>query len=146
MANMDSIYGYSDVDFITNCWIIFDSLCDDLYNLFYWLYTFTQCQVWIIFVMKSVYEFDWYSCDLVWNIFQMACFVPVRVYRIDVNCIQTTELRNDKSVWKPPSMLVCNKNSIWMLLLFLGTLKTFRYLMNAGDANIISLLLHNYNG
>ena len=45
--------------------------------------------------MKNVNILEWYSCQLFWNTFEMACFIQVREYIIGVNCIWTSELRND---------------------------------------------------
>ena len=32
---------------------------------------------------------------MVWNTFKMVCILQVEIYIIGVNCIQTSELRND---------------------------------------------------
>ena len=80
-SSIDSMYGYSTIDFMTDFYIIFYMLLDSVY-LYIMLNLFYFC-----------HEKRLRIRQLCWNIFEMACFVQVRVYRIFAHCIRTSELQ-----------------------------------------------------
>ena len=82
-SSIDSIYC------VAGFWIIFHMLRDSAD----WIYLYNIKP--FFFIVKHVYIIEWYSCQLFWNTFEIACFVQVRVDIIVVNCIRTSEMRND---------------------------------------------------
>ena len=82
-ASIDSMYGYSTIDFMTDFYIIFYILLDSVYlHIMFNLFSFCHD--------KCLRIRQWF-----WNIFEMACFVQVRIYRIFAYYIRTGELHND---------------------------------------------------
>ena len=59
---------------------------------------YVKYQTCCIVIIKKVYVFKWHNCQLFWNIFEMACFVQVKVDIIGVNCIRRGEMQNDNQM------------------------------------------------
>ena len=85
------------------------------------------------FYHKNIYIFEWCSCQLFGNTFEMPCIVPVRVYKFSVYCLPTTEFWNINQMKTILNLRVdknfqhfCYTNLNFCVSFISSILKTFR--------------------
>ena len=91
-------------------YITFHMLLDDFNPTLDYRY----CQTCFIFNMKYIYVFEQYGWQSVWNTFDIAWFVQLKVYRIISNCVHTCQLRI-LTRWKSSSVLKWTASSVFLL-------------------------------
>ena len=102
--------------------------------------------------MKKFYVFESYICR---HIFQMVCFVRVRVSSIHVYYIRTSQSRSDNQMKtihnfgmnSDFSMFCCKNLNFHVSFIWLNTgWQTMKCVLDTVEHNLINLLCHKYTG
>ena len=123
--SIDSMCGYSVVNFIADCISYFTWFCW-FYIQFILLIMSIYIMSNLIFIITNVYVFDWYICQLVWDTFEMTCFVQVTVYRIGVKRSQKKRVMK----WQPyESVVILGMGSDFKILSWKISFSCFFYFL-----------------